>query len=181
MQKELETLRSQFAARGWPAIHIGVGVNSGEMSVGNMGSSYRMAYTALGDAVNLGARLEGITKEYGVGILVGENSRNSVDGICFRELDLVRVKGKNRPVAIYEPLGLDEEISPETLQLVGLFNEFIPEYRNMNWNKASRILDELKRLSPDEKLYTIYAERIEYFKHDPPPAEWDGVFVFKTK
>jgi len=181
MQTELERLRPQFAAKGWPEIHIGIGINTGEMRVGNMGSRFRMAYTALGDAVNLGARLEGITKEYGVGIVVGENTKASVEGFFFRELDLVRVKGKNKPVAIFQPLGREEDMDDATISEITLYHEFLPAYRDRNWGKAAAMLDELKRLSPGSRLYALYEERIEYFHRNPPPADWDGVFVFKTK
>ncbi len=181
MQYELERLRPQFVARGWPEIHIGIGINTGEMRVGNMGSSFRMAYTALGDAVNLGARLEGITKQYGVGIVVGENTRGAVEGICFRELDLVRVKGKNKPVAIFQPLGPEAGMEDSVRAEAGLFHEFLPEYRNQHWEKAALLLDRLRRLTPGERLYALYAERIEYFRRNPPPADWDGVFIFETK
>ena len=181
MQRELERLRPQFASRGWPEIHIGIGINTGEMRVGNMGSRFRMAYTALGDAVNLGARLEGITKEYGVGIVVGESTKAAAAGICFRELDLVRVKGKNKPVAIFQPLGRAEDMVEATRAEMGTFHEFLSVYRNGEWGKAAPLLDELQRLSPGSRLYTLYGKRIEYFRRNPPPDDWDGVFVFKTK
>ena len=181
MQKELARLRPEFIAKGWPEIHIGVGVNTGEMSVGNMGSSFRMAYTALGDAVNLGARLEGITKEYGVGIVVGEKTREAVPELCYRELDLVRVKGKLKPVAIFEPLGIEGELEAALVAEVGLFHEFLPAFRGQEWGRARDLLERLQALSPGRKLYTLYAERMNYYRLNPPPAEWDGVFVFKTK
>jgi adenylate cyclase len=181
MQRELELLRPQFMARGWPEIRIGIGINSGEMRVGNMGSRFRMAYTALGDAVNLGARLEGITKEYGVGIVVGENTKNALDDICFKELDLVRVKGKNKPIAIFQPFGKNEDIDDATRAEIELFHEFLPKYRSKEWESAGHLLDELRRLSPEARLYALYADRIEYFHHNPPPADWDGVFIFTSK
>ena len=181
MQAELKRLRPEFIANGWPEIHVGVGVNTGDMSVGNMGSSFRMAYTALGDAVNLGARLEGITKEYGVGIIVGEKTRAAVNGICYRELDLVRVKGKNKPVAIYEPVGVEEDLDEKTLAEIALFGDFLTAFRSQQWGAANGVLDRLNGLSPGLKLYTLYKERIEYYQSNPPPEDWDGVFVFKTK
>src|SRR5208337_3064891 len=181
MQQALALLRPQFVGRGWPAIHIGVGLNTGIMRVGNMGSEFRIAYTVMGDAVNLGARLEGITKEYGVGIIVGEGTRNAVSDIIFRELDLVRVKGKNQPVAIYEPLGLQGQLDKSLLDDASLFEQALKNYRTMEWDSAEQILSGLQRLSPESLLYKLYLERIAHFRADPPDPGWDGVFQFKTK
>src|SRR5439155_597322 len=107
MQRERERLNAKFAARGWPTLKIGVGVNSGTVRVGDMGSQVRRAYTAMGDAVNVASRLEGRTKGYGVGILVGEATRNAVGDVVFREVDRIKVTGKHEAVTIYEPIGLD--------------------------------------------------------------------------
>jgi adenylate cyclase len=101
-------LNTDLVAKGWPELKIGVGVNTGPMTVGDMGSPVTQSYTVMGDAVNLGSRLEGITKQYGVGFIVGESTRELVKKeFVFRELDLVKVKGKDRPVGIYEPLGVE--------------------------------------------------------------------------
>ncbi len=181
MQQALALLRPQFIERGWPAIHIGVGLNTGIMRVGNMGSEFRIAYTVMGDAVNLGSRLEGITKEYGVGIIVGEATRNAVSDIVFRELDLVRVKGKDQPVAIYEPLGLQGQLDKSLLDQVSLFEQALRNYRSMAWDSAEQILSGLRSLSPDSRLYKLYLERIALFRTNPPDPGWDGVFQFKTK
>jgi len=105
MQATMKSLQPQFHSRGWPDLHIGVGVNTGRMSVGNMGSDVRVAYTVMGDAVNLASRLEGLTKQYGVDMIVGEGTRNAVRDVVFRELDRVTPKGKKEPVAIFEPIG----------------------------------------------------------------------------
>jgi adenylate cyclase len=181
MQQAIALLRPQFIERGWPAIHIGVGINSGIMRVGNMGSQFRIAYTVMGDAVNLGSRLEGITKEYGIGIIVGEATRNSVTDIVFRELDLVRVKGKNQPVAIYEPIGLQGQLDKSLLDEVSLFEKSLKHYRAMEWDAAEQSLSGLQRLYPQSRLFNLYLERIAHFRADPPAEGWDGVFQFKTK
>lgn len=181
MQSSLKALRSYFRERGWPEIHIGVGINTGRVSVGNMGSEVRVAYTVMGDEVNLASRLEGITKQYGVGIIVGENTRNAVTGFEYRELDHVRVKGKDKPVAIYEPIGLTGEMSSSMHDEIRLFHEMRRFYRKQDWDQAELQLMNLLRISPDSLLYRIYSERIAHFRKEPPATDWDGVFVFQTK
>jgi len=181
MQSTLKALQPHLKERGWPEIHVGVGINSGRVSVGNMGSEVRVAYTVMGDAVNLASRLEGITKQYGVGIVVGENTRNAVTDFVYRELDHVRVKGKDKPVAIYEPIGLAGEVSKALHDEVKLFHEVRRLYRKQDWYQAELQLMNLQRMSPGTALYGIYAERVAYFRKNPPAADWDGVFVFQTK
>ena len=181
MQKTLADLQSYFRERGWPEIHIGVGINTGRVSVGNMGSEVRVAYTVMGDEVNLASRLEGITKQYGVGIIVGENTRNAVPEFLYRELDHVRVKGKEKPVGIYEPICLASEASKSLQDEVKLFHEMRRLYRKQDWDQAELQLMNLQRISPDTALYGKYVERIAYFRKSPPPADWDGVYDFLTK
>src|SRR5262245_19746241 len=111
MQNRIAPMNEKFAARGWPPLQIGVGVNSGAVRVGNMGSRLRRAYTAMGDAVNVASRLEGRTKGYGVGILVGEATRERVKDVVFREIDRIKVKGKDEAIAIYEPLGTEDRVT----------------------------------------------------------------------
>lgn len=181
MQRALQALQPHFREKGWPEIHIGVGINTGRVSVGNMGSEVRVAYTVMGDAVNLASRLEGITKEYGAGVLVGEATREAAPEFVYRELDLVRVKGKDKPVAIFEPLGLAGEVSQALLDEVKLFQQAVRLYRKQEWDKAELQLYNLLKLSPGAKLYEVYAERVAYYRNNPPGEGWDGVFVFKTK
>lgn len=145
VQATLDSLRPQFIRKGWPEIRIGVGLNTGIMHVGDMGSQFRRAYTVMGDAVNLGSRLEGITKQYGVGIIVGETTRNAVNDIVFRELDMVQVKGKDQPVAIYEPIGLAADVNAAALDELKLFSEALALYRAMSWDAAEKLLMELQK------------------------------------
>jgi adenylate cyclase len=181
MQATLKALQPHFKGRGWPEIHVGVGINTGRVSVGNMGSEVRGAYTVMGDEVNLASRLEGITKQYGVDIVVGEHTRNAVPDFIYRELDHVRVKGKDKPVAIYEPMGLSSEASKELHDEIRLFHEVRRLYRKQSWDQAELQLLNLQRMSPDTELYRVYAKRVAYYRNNPPAADWDGVFVFETK
>jgi adenylate cyclase len=181
MQTELERLNAQFRARGWPGIKIGVGVNTGTMNVGDMGSKLRKAYTVMGDAVNLASRLEGITKQYGVGILVGEETRRAVHDCVFREVDLARVKGKDRPVAIYEPIGFEGQVAKARLDELKLWQQALKLYRAQNWDQAELALFNLQRMAPQDELYAIYAKRIPALRANPPAAGWDGVTTFETK
>jgi len=181
MQATLRALQPHFKERGWPEIRVGVGINTGRVSVGNMGSEVRVAYTVMGDEVNLASRLEGITKQYGVNIIVGENTRHLVTEFLYRELDHVRVKGKDKPVAIYEPVALASEASQALHDEVRLFHEVRRLYRKQDWDQAELQLMNLQRMSPGIALYRIYAERVVYFRKNPPNADWDGVFVFQAK
>ncbi len=181
MLKELDVLNEAFRKKGWPHVQIGVGINTGMMNVGNMGSRFRRAYTVLGDAVNLGSRLEGITKVYGVWMIVSETTAHSAGRYHYRELDRVRVKGKAKPVTIYEPIGLEEEITPEQRERARAFGHFLFLFRSQSWDAAEEMLNRLKEKEPDSYLYGLYAERIDYFRKNPPPAEWDGVVTYETK
>lgn len=181
MLKRLKLVNEDFAKRGWPPIKIGIGLNSGTMTVGNMGSEFRMAYTVMGDEVNLGSRLEGITKSYGVMFIVSENTKALAPEYTYRELDRVRVKGKDLPITIYEPMGLSAELSADSLADLATFEGALHEYRQQNWTSAQETLETLAKQEPDRYIYQLYLERIEYYKTNPPPAEWDGVYTFTTK
>ena len=181
MLHALDILNVEFEKKGWPEIRIGVGVNTGVMSVGNMGSRFRKAYTVLGDAVNLGSRLEGITKMYGVDMVVSEDTAHSAGRYHYRELDKVRVKGKEKGVTILEPLGLEEDLSQEQIERADEFGHFLFLYRSQDWDAAEEVLHKLLVDEPDCFLYNLYLERIEIFRENPPGEDWDGVFTFKTK
>ncbi|OZA24210.1 MAG: adenylate/guanylate cyclase domain-containing protein [Hydrogenophilales bacterium 17-61-9] len=180
MQAALPQLNREFAARGWPDVQIGVGVNTGRMSVGNMGSEFRMSYTVMGDAVNLGSRLEGITKQYGVGILATQATVEADPVHVFMKVDEVRVKGKATPVAIYEPLGSTADLDPAVKQNAADFEAAFASYQKQDWDVAESALRALNERAP-RKLYDIYLERIAHFRDVPPQHDWDGVFVYTTK
>ncbi len=181
MQQECRILNEKFAARGWPTLKIGVGVNTGSVRVGDMGSQVRRAYTVMGDPVNVASRLEGRTKGYGVGVLVGETTRGQVKDVVFREVDRIKVKGKDEAVTIYEPLGPEGEVERQVLDELKLWNQALRAYRAQQWDQVEVALLNLQRMSPDSGLYRMYAEKVAQMRRDPPPAGWDGVSVFDDK
>ncbi|MGR9014585.1 MAG: CHASE2 domain-containing protein [Gammaproteobacteria bacterium] len=177
----LKTIQKDFKAKGWPEVDIGIGLNTGTMSVGNMGSQFRIAYTIMGDAVNLGSRLEGLTKQYGVKMIVSESTLQAAPEFTYRELDKVRVKGKHKPITIYEPLGVKEDISSEQLQMLDSLNQALHNYRHQQWATAQVIFEQLAEQNPHDKLYSIYLERIAYYLDSPPEIDWDGAFTHTSK
>lgn len=180
MLRAVQDLERPFREKGWPKIAVGVGIASGEMNVGNMGSEFRIAYTVMGDTVNLGSRLEGLTKQYGVDIIVSGRTAELAPEFTFRELDLVRVKGKTEPVAIYEPLGAAEGLPGEIRRDLDAYSEALAAYRRQDWDTAQGFLQALRRES-SAILYGIYLDRIALFRQKPPPADWDGVFEHLVK
>jgi adenylate cyclase len=181
MQRQCEALNASFAARGWPTLKIGVGVNSGTVRVGDMGSQVRLAYTAMGDAVNVASRIEGRTKSYAVGILVGKPTRERVTEVVFREVDRIRVMGRDEPVTIYEPLGLARDVGQNVLAELELWNCTLRAYRNRQWDAGELNIANLVRMNPTCGLYRVYSARLAEKRRDPPPPEWDGVTAFDEK
>jgi adenylate cyclase len=181
MQIAVDKLKPIFAARGWAEVNIGIGLNSGIMSVGDMGSQFRRNYTVLGDAVNLGSRVEGLTKFYGVKIMVSEFTQKNQSKFIFRQLDRVRVKGKKVGIGIYEVVSRKKDASEALQQEVIRSDEALNQYFNQNFVEAERMFMELHTAHPDVKLYKLYMDRIAEFKTEPPPPEWNGVYVHATK
>ena len=135
----------------------------------------------MGDSVNLAARLEGLTKEYGVGILVSENIVKAVPAVIYRELDRVRVKGKLLPISIYEPIGQKGEVTDQLLDEVERFHRVLDRFRQQRWDDAEALLTTLIQADPKRKVYGVYADRIAALRSAPPGENWDGVFIFTHK
>lgn len=181
MMEALKTLRERWEPRGLPRLDIGIGINSGEMVVGNMGSERRFDYTVMGDNVNLASRLEGLNKHYGTHILISESTASCLqERILCRELDLVRVKGKSRPVRIYEVLGLREEMADDSSWLE-LFALGLRLYREQHWEKAAGCFSEILRILPQDGPSKLYLERCRTLQLRPPSAPWEGVYRWETK
>jgi adenylate cyclase len=181
MLSELHRLQKKWQDEGKPVLNIGVGINSGDMVVGNMGSEMRFDYTVMGDMVNLGSRLEGINKEYGSNIIFSEFTYNAVkDSMCCRELDMVRVKGKKMPVKIYELLGEKKDES-KWKEFISTFEQGLVLYRASQWDEAIATFQKVLAIRPEDGASLMYIERSKNLKENPPPAPWDGVFTMTRK
>ncbi len=178
MQLAAQRLAGEFAGRGWPALSLGVGINTGVVFVGNMGSRFRMAYTAIGDAVNLAARLETLTRLFNSPVIVGEATRRAFPAASYRELGLVEVKGKQELVRIFEPLppGLDPAATVHAR--LGRHNAALTCYYARDWDGAERGFRALDRENPHDPVYGYYLERIAEFRRAPPPGNWRGELRF---
>ncbi len=181
MLQAIKKLNTDFKAKGQPEIKIGIGINTGEMNVGNKGSEFRVDYTVLGDAVNLGSRLEGLTKNYGVDFIVNESTRHMVPEFEYRLLDSVRVKGKKKPVTIYEPVDLVENVDKSERTRIKEFHHALKLYKQQNWDSAEQTLFQLSQQEPQRLIYQIYLDRIAFFRNNPPEESWDGVFTHTSK
>ncbi|MBL4796392.1 MAG: adenylate/guanylate cyclase domain-containing protein [Oleispira sp.] len=181
MQKATLELSKAFVERGLPEIKIGIGLNTGIMNVGDMGSSYRRAYTVLGDAVNLGSRLESITKFYGAEILVGERTAQRCPGIAFSFIDRIQVKGKDEAIAVYKPLGLKSEATQQAQNELSEFTQAYICYLKQSWQQALALFQKLQLDYPNSSIYKIYLDRIENLRLQPTSQDWDGVFRHTSK
>lgn len=184
MMSELDKLRAKWAEEeaDIPFIDIGIGLNSGAMIVGNMGSEQRFDYTVMGDAVNLSSRLEGANKQYGTNIIIGEMTFEQVkEDLYCRELDSVAVKGKELPVRIFELMGEKGDVPEEKLCMARAFQRGLQAYRAQHWDEAERIFSAISVYYPDDKPTELYLERVSDLRKTPPPAGWNGVYVMKTK
>jgi adenylate cyclase len=181
MVRGLADLNAKWKAAGHAPMSIGIGLNTGLVNVGNMGSARRLSWTVMGDNVNLASRLEGITKQYHVQLVISEATYRHVSGqfIC-RELDKIRVKGKTQPVNIYELMDVAAQKSKYD-HLLTQFDEAMMAYRAQDWGKAARKFGEILANFPEDGPSQVFLERALEFSENAPEGEWDGVYVMKTK
>lgn len=176
MMEKLKEVQGIWAKQGVVGPNIGIGMHTGEMVIGNMGSTTIFDYTVIGDSVNLGARLEGTNKEYKTNIITSEDTYNLVkDKITCRALDYIRVKGKHKPVPIYEVCGFT--LSDTQKKTIDDFTKGLELYRKMQWAKAIEIFEKYPKDGPSQ----VFLERCKLYLQEPPPLDWDQVFVMKTK
>ena len=182
MLARLGELQIQWRAQQSPVLEIGIGINTGIASVGSMGSSLRYAYTAMGDTVNLAARLEGLNKEYGTQILISESTRSEIHNgeLVLREIDFIRVKGKLQPVTIYEVLGPRAKANDGS-KLVELFSAAREAYKRRNWRAAQSAWAAILQRWPDDGPSRVFLARCDEYITEEPPADWDGVYTMKHK
>ncbi|AYQ27901.1 MULTISPECIES: CHASE2 domain-containing protein [unclassified Polaromonas] len=181
MSNAIRRINEEHKAKGLPEIGIGIGLNTGTMCVGDMGSDIRRSYTVIGDAVNLGSRLEGLSKSYGVDIVVSESTRKLANDFAWQELDKVRVKGKDQAVAIFWPLAPADRIDKDNVSELKTWGVALKAYRAQDWDQCDVQLLNLQRLNGKKFLYRLYAERVASMRLLPFDPEWDGATNFETK
>ena len=181
MANAVRDINQQHREKGLPEIGIGIGLNTGNMCVGDMGSDIRRSYTVIGDAVNLGSRLEGLSKAYGVDIVVSESTRKLSPDFAWQELDRVRVKGKEQAVAIFWPVAQANRLAEDSAAELKAWTSFLRAYRAQNWEQTDMLLMNLLRLNPKKYLYQLYSDRVASMRLLPFDPGWDGATNFESK
>lgn len=173
-------LNRQLLAEDLPEVSVGMGINTGQMNVGNMGSSFRMAYTVMGDAVNLASRLEGLTKFYNCPLLVSDELTKNVPEYCFRYIDRVRVKGRFEAVDLYQPVGKNVQITADQKIAVEVFNSGVRAYQQQQWEAAEQAFRRYLDTDPDDYCAQMYLLRIAESRESGEP-KWDGIYSHQQK
>ena len=181
MRGALDAVRPVFAARGWPRLDIGIGINTGLMIVGNMGSRKRVDYSAVGDAVNVASRVERLTKEYGVHIVVGEDTQRAAgEAFVYRFLDRVAVKGRPEPLSVYELLAAAGGVDEPRDALLDRYHTAVECYRARKWEAAAAMFSALADEAPGDGPIALYRDRSRAALASPPPPDWNGVHIIVT-
>jgi adenylate cyclase len=180
MQARLAQLEKIWEDQGRPGLNTRIGICSGTAVVGNMGSRNRLDYTMMGDTPNTASRLEGANKIYGTKILASASTARAATGVRFREIDAVRLKGKNRAITVFEPMELASRITPADEWLIANYQKALTAYREGKWETAASLFDSILIQHPDDRPSQVMVARCEQFKKDPP-VSWDGVFVLMRK
>jgi adenylate cyclase len=181
MCQAVRKINEEHRAKGIPEIGVGIGLNTGTMCVGNMGSDIRRSYTVIGDAVNLGSRLEGLSKNYGVEIVVSESTRKQAANFVWQELDKVRVKGKEQAVTIYWPVGSADGLPNEQADELKTWAMLLKAYRNQDWDQCDVQMLNMQRLNAKKFLYQLYSDRVASMRLLPIDPSWDGATNFDSK
>lgn len=181
MLRAIDDINARHAQAGLPRIGVGVGLNTGAMCVGDMGSDLRRSYTVIGDAVNLAARLESLSREYGVAIVASEATQAQVQDLCWQPIDFVRVKGKALAVNIWTPLCVADAVTPALREELRLWSDFQQAWRARDWIACETVLERLQRMNEKKVLYRVWADRVASARISPPDTDWDGITTFVSK
>ena len=181
INQRMRQLAFELSREGLPNPDVGIGVNSSRVVAGNIGSPSRLNYTVLGDGVNLASRMESLTKRYGVPIIVGETTAAQANKLVYLELDKVRVRGKTRPVRIYQPLGMPEQLDEVRHDLVARHHRALALFRARSWHAAEAIFRELRPIVGYSSIADIYLSYLADFTLTEPADNWDGVFTLSDK
>lgn len=181
MHENLQRLQVQFRDLGWPQFDIGIGINTGMMNVGNMGSSYRVSYTVVGDAVNVSSRIERLTRVYNARTLVTESTMVAVPDVIFKEVDHVRVRGKGSSTRIFEPLCRTENLSKALMEDLAMHRRALDAYYYRQWDESEALFSALRLKDFNRQYCELFLRRIEQLRRQPPPGDWMGVTNYSRR